>query len=232
MNAHAAFDDSERFDGASAFEAITPQPISPLQAVLWRGFDIVVAAGILIVTLPFLLILAAVMYFSDPGPLFFVHRRMGYRGQYFGCLKFRSMRIDGDRMLHELLASSPEARREWDNTRKLKNDPRITPIGAVVRKLSLDEFPQLFNVLRGEMSIVGPRPIVEAEVKRYGRFFEHYCAVKPGLTGLWQISGRSDTSYHERVELDVNYVSRKSIALDTWLLIKTVPAVLFARGSY
>lgn len=108
----------------------------------------------------------------------------------------------------------------------------MTAIGTFVRKLSLDEFPQLVNVLRGDMSIVGPRPIVDAEVRRYGRFFEYYCHVKPGLTGLWQISGRNDTTYRERVQLDVEYVSRKSLLLDTLLIIKTVPAVLFARGSY
>lgn len=232
MNAYAAFADGERFDGAASVAAITPGPVSPAKAALWRAFDIVVAAGILIVALPFLILLAVVMYLSDPGPLFFVHQRIGHRGRYFGCMKFRSMRADGDRILHDLLARDADARREWDETHKLKNDPRTTPLGTIVRKLSLDEFPQLLNVLRGDMSIVGPRPIVEAEVKRYGRFFEHYCLVKPGLTGLWQISGRNDTSYHQRVALDVSYVSRKSVRLDTWLLIKTVPAVLLARGSY
>ncbi len=230
MNAQIAI--PSEGDGRSAPLTLTPPAVAPTSAALWRAFDIVVAAGVLIVALPFLMILAAVMYLSDPGPLFFVHRRLGFQGRFFGCMKFRSMKMNGDQVLHEHLAKSPEARREWEETHKLKDDPRVTAIGAIVRKLSLDEFPQLINVLRGEMSIVGPRPIVEAEVVRYGRFFEHYCAVKPGLTGLWQISGRNDTTYRERIELDVSYVARKSLALDTWLLIKTVPAVLFARGSY
>ena len=235
MNAHFAnvSDSGLSLSGAkSAVRAAPPADISPLSMAVWRAFDIVVAAGILIVALPFLIVLAAVMYVSDPGPLFFVHRRIGYRGHYFGCLKFRSMKLNGDEILQQHLASSPSALREWMETHKLKNDPRVTKLGAIVRKLSLDEFPQLLNVLRGDMSIVGPRPIVEAEVVRYGRYFEYYCHVKPGLTGLWQISGRNDTSYRERVELDVEYVSRKGVLLDSWLLVKTVPAVLFARGSY
>jgi exopolysaccharide production protein ExoY len=210
----------------------SPRPVSLASTMLWRLFDMVGAAAILLVVLPFLLVLAAVMYLSDPGPLFFVHRRIGFRGQSFGCLKFRTMKVNGDEILREHLALSHAARREWADTQKLRNDPRITGIGNIVRKLSLDEFPQLINVLRGEMSLVGPRPIVDAEVHRYGRFFEHYCAVKPGLTGLWQISGRNDTSYRERVELDVAYVGKKSLGLDIMLMVKTVPAVLFARGSY
>ena len=230
MNAQIAIPNDG--NGRSAVFTLAPRAVNPASAALWRAFDIAVASAILLVALPFLIILAAVMYVSDPGPLFFVHRRIGFRGQFFGCMKFRSMKVDGDQILRNHLANSAAARKEWEETHKLKDDPRVTPIGAIVRKLSLDEFPQLINVLRGDMSIVGPRPIVEAEVDRYGRFFEHYCSVKPGLTGLWQISGRNDTTYRERIELDVSYVSRKSIALDTWLLIKTVPAVLFARGSY
>ncbi len=215
-----------------ARSASAPVPAPLASALLWRAFDILGAAAILIVALPFLLVLAVIMYVSDPGPLFFVHSRIGHRGQSFGCLKFRTMKVNGDEILREHLALSHVARREWAETQKLRNDPRVTRVGVLVRKLSLDEFPQLVNVLRGEMSLVGPRPIVEAEVHRYGRFFEHYCMVKPGLTGLWQISGRNDTSYRERVELDVDYVGRKSLTLDILLMIKTVPAVLFARGSY
>lgn len=209
-----------------------PRPSSPTEAILWRIFDVVVAAAILVMVLPFLAALSAVLYLTDPGPIFYRHRRLGFRGRYFECLKFRSMRVDGDAILRDHLRKCPAARREWEETHKLRHDPRVTPVGAVVRKLSLDEFPQLINVLRGEMSIVGPRPIVEAEVNRYGRHFEHYCRVRPGLTGLWQTSGRSDTSYQQRVRLDVAYVDRKSVLLDTWLIFKTVPAVMLARGSY
>lgn len=217
-------------DPAVAMHVPTPAPLT--SAMLWRAFDVIGSAAILIMVLPFLVVLAVVMYLSDPGPLFFVHRRIGYRGHSFGCLKFRTMKVNGDELLRQHLAVSHVARREWAETHKLRDDPRVTRVGVLVRKLSLDEFPQLVNVLRGDMSLVGPRPIVEAEVHRYGRFFEHYCMVKPGLTGLWQISGRNDTSYRERVELDVEYVGRKSLALDVMLMIKTVPAVLFARGSY
>lgn len=233
MNAPFAYAHADYSETEFPME-FTPAPpdTAPVTAFFWRMFDIVVATAILLVALPFLLILAVVMYLSDPGPLFFVHRRIGWRGQYFGCIKFRSMKVDGDRILQDHLARSEAARREWEATHKLRDDPRVTAVGRIVRKLSLDEFPQLINVLRGEMSIVGPRPIVEAEIARYGRYFEHYCHVRPGLTGLWQISGRNDTTYGERVQLDVDYVSRKSLALDTWLVIKTVPAVLLARGSY
>jgi len=209
-----------------------PRPVPLSKALIWRAFDIVVAAAILIVALPFLIVLAVLFFVADPGPLFFVHRRIGCAGRSFGCIKFRTMKVNGDEILREHLLVSHSARREWAETQKLRNDPRITPIGAIARKLSLDEFPQLINVLRGQMSIVGPRPIVESEAQRYGRYFEHYCQVKPGLTGLWQISGRNDTTYNERIALDVRYVSRKSLLLDTWLVIMTVPAVLFARGSY
>jgi exopolysaccharide production protein ExoY len=210
----------------------TPRPVMPLEAMVRRLFDIGVASAILLIVLPFLIVLAAVLYISDPGPLFFRHRRIGFRGRYFHCLKFRSMKVNSDAILMDHLQRNPEARREWAETHKLRNDPRVTTIGAIVRKLSLDEFPQLLNVLAGDMSIVGPRPIVEAEVRRYGRHFEHYCLVRPGLTGLWQTSGRNDTSYQQRVEMDVAYVGRRSLMFDTWLILKTVPAVLLAKGSY
>lgn len=205
---------------------------SALQAGRWRCFDVFVAVAILVVTLPFLLLLALVLYASDPGPIFFAHRRIGYRGRHFRCLKFRSMKVDSDAILREHLDANPRARHEWQETQKLRSDPRVTPIGALMRKLSLDEFPQLINVLKGDMSIVGPRPIVDDEVSRYGRYFAHYCSVRPGLTGLWQTSGRSDTSYRRRVAMDVSYVERKSIAFDWWLVCRTVPVLVSAKGSY
>ncbi len=209
-----------------------PRPLSPMAVFTWRIFDIVAAIAIFVAVLPFLVVLALVLYASDPGPLFYRHRRIGFQGRYFHCIKFRTMKVDGDAILREHLQRCPAAREEWQETHKLKADPRVTGIGAIVRKLSLDEFPQLINVLRGDMSIVGPRPIVEAEVVRYGRHFEHYCLVRPGLTGLWQTSGRNDTSYQQRVDLDVSYVERKSLLLDIRLIFKTVPAVVLARGSY
>jgi exopolysaccharide production protein ExoY len=211
---------------------MAPRSASSAEEMLWRCFDIGVAATLLAVLLPFLLALSMLLFASDPGPVFFAHRRIGRSGRYFHCLKFRSMRMNGDAILRAHLAADATARREWAATHKLRYDPRVTPIGAVMRKLSLDEFPQLINVLRGHMSIVGPRPIVDAEVPRYGRHFEHYCLVRPGLTGLWQTSGRNDTTYRQRVAMDVSYIARKSLALDTWLLFKTVPALVMSRGAY
>ncbi|MCJ2186818.1 sugar transferase [Novosphingobium beihaiensis] len=208
------------------------RPVSWWESGAWRGFDIVLALLILIAVLPFLVLVTLVLFVSDPGPVFFVHRRIGYRGRYFNCLKFRTMKVDGDAILRAHLETNEAARREWEVGRKLRKDPRVTPVGAVMRKLSLDEFPQLINVLMGDMSMVGPRPIVDDEVACYGSHFPHYCLVRPGLTGLWQTSGRSDTSFQQRVEMDLSYIARKSLALDAWLLCKTVPAVVMARGSY
>jgi lipopolysaccharide/colanic/teichoic acid biosynthesis glycosyltransferase len=142
------------------------------------------------------------------------------------------MAADAEARLAEVLRNDPEARAEWDRDRKLKNDPRITPLGDFLRRSSLDELPQLFNVLRGEMSLVGPRPIVFDEAVKYGRHFRHYCAVKPGITGLWQVSGRNDVSYRARVALDSLYARKKSAVLDGWILLATIPAVLCRRGSY
>ncbi|MEJ2408049.1 MAG: sugar transferase [Novosphingobium sp.] len=209
-----------------------PRPVSPFEAWMWRGFDIVVALLILIAAFPFLALVALVLFASDPGPIFYAHRRIGYRGRYFDCIKFRTMKVNGDAILHAHLQASESARREWEETHKLRNDPRVTAAGAIMRKFSFDEFPQLINVLTGDMSLVGPRPIVETEVERYGHHFEHYCCVRPGLTGLWQTSGRSDTSYQQRVEMDMSYIARKSLAFDIWLLCKTIPAVVLARGAY
>ncbi|WP_226633713.1 sugar transferase [Novosphingobium profundi] len=195
-------------------------------------FDILIAMAILVLIAPFLLLLTALLFLNDPGPVFYAHRRVGYRGRFFPCLKFRTMRIDGDAILQRYLAENPAAQQELAVTYKLRDDPRVTAVGAILRKFSLDEFPQLFNVLAGQMSIVGPRPVVLAEVERYGRQFEVYCRVRPGLTGLWQISGRSDVSYATRVRMDIDYVCRKGLALDLWLLFRTIPAVAFSRGAY
>jgi exopolysaccharide production protein ExoY len=197
-----------------------------------RALDLTIALGILIFTLPLLIVVAMLVRMQDGGRAVFAHERIGRNGRMFKCLKFRSMVLDADRRLAELLASDPYARAEWDRDHKLKCDPRITRVGAFLRRSSLDELPQLFNVLRGDMSIVGPRPIVTAEISRYGRRFQHYCAVKPGITGLWQVSGRNDVAYRRRVAMDTLYARHKSLAWDIKLLLLTVPAVLFASGSY
>ena len=197
-----------------------------------RALDVVVALVALVAFAPLMLMIAALIYFHDGGSPIFSHRRVGFGGRSFPCLKFRSMVMDADVRLRALLASDPEARAEWDRDQKLRKDPRITRLGHFLRKSSLDELPQLINVLRGEMSIVGPRPIVDAEVVRYGRRFGSYCAVRPGITGLWQVSGRNDTTYRRRVALDHVYSQRNSLGLYVWVLVATVPVVLFKRGSY
>ncbi|WP_333994385.1 sugar transferase [Sphingomonas sp. 22R3R2A-7] len=197
-----------------------------------RLFDISVALTALLFFSPLMILIAITIYVRDPGPILFAQRRIGHRGRKFGCFKFRSMVVDAEARLAELLASDPAAQAEWNRDHKLRDDPRITLIGSVLRKSSLDELPQLLNVLRGDMSIVGPRPIVDAEVTRYGRYFAHYCYVRPGITGLWQVSGRNDVSYRRRVAFDVMYSRRRSMILDIRIIAMTVPSVLLARGSY
>lgn len=189
------------------------------------------ALSILIFFAPVMIITAILVKLHDGGPVLFGHRRIGKGGRTFPCFKFRSMAVDADRRLLHLLETNPDARREWERDFKLQNDPRITPLGHFLRKSSLDELPQLLNVLRGEMSLVGPRPIVQAEVPRYGRRIAEYCSVRSGITGLWQISGRSDVDYRRRVAIDVTYVRAKSFLLDVKILVLTVPAVLLRRGA-
>jgi Undecaprenyl-phosphate galactose phosphotransferase WbaP len=197
-----------------------------------RALDILGAGVGLVLLSPFFLIVA-LMVRADGGPAFFAHQRVGRGGKLFGCLKFRSMVVDSQARLEALLANDPAARAEWEATRKLKNDPRITRIGRFLRSTSLDELPQLINVLRGEMSLVGPRPVQEAEIDRYyGASAAHYMAVRPGITGLWQVSGRSETSYESRVALDVSYVSRPSLLADISILLRTPVAVLSRRGAH
>ncbi|MCZ8369653.1 MAG: sugar transferase [Porphyrobacter sp.] len=181
--------------------------------------------------LPLFALIAMAIKIADPGPVFFRHRRVGLGGKTFGCWKFRSMVVDAEARLEKILVSNPLAAREWAEHQKLTDDPRVTPLGNFLRRSSLDELPQLFNVLMGEMSIVGPRPIVETEAARYGQHFALYCLVRPGITGLWQISGRSDIHYFKRVLLDVRYVSSRSMLRDIKIIMLTVPSVLAARGS-
>jgi exopolysaccharide production protein ExoY len=197
-----------------------------------RAFDVAFAVVFLFVAFPFMAVLAVALKIDSPGTLFFMQQRVGRHGRPFKCIKFRTMHMDADRRLSEILATSPEARREWEADHKLRNDPRVSRLGGLVRKLSLDELPQLINILRGEMSVVGPRPIVRNEVPKYGVFFANYCSVKPGLTGLWQVSGRNDVTYDERVQMDVEYSKRASLMLDISVVFRTLPAVVFARGSY
>ena len=197
-----------------------------------RTLDVVICAFALLFFAPLLAVIAVVVYLSDPGPILFAHRRLGRDGNHFYCLKFRSMVVDAEGRLRRLLDADPAMRLEWERDHKLRVDPRITRVGRFLRSSSLDELPQLWNVIRGDMSIVGPRPIVDAEVTRYGRYFNDYCRVRPGITGLWQISGRNDVSYRRRVALDVAFSRSISVRLYLRILCLTVPSVLMARGSY
>jgi undecaprenyl-phosphate galactose phosphotransferase len=196
-----------------------------------RSMDVVFsAAALLFLSLPLLTIAGLIAL--DGGSPFFGHRRIGVGGLPFSCWKFRTMRKDGDAVLARYLAQNSVARAEWMESRKLREDPRVTCLGGVLRRLSLDELPQLFNVLVGEMSLVGPRPIVVAEAARYDSDIAHYYRVRPGITGLWQISGRSDISYDERVRLDSWYVRNWTLWNDIVILFKTVPALLGRSGAY
>lgn len=190
------------------------------------------ACTILVVLSPLMLLIAWRIRHVDGAPIVFAHWRVGKKGELFRCYKFRSMLRNSDEVLRKVLAEDPQARDEWEKDRKLRNDPRVTPIGRFLRKSSLDELPQLFNVVRGEMVLVGPRPITLEELRRYGGAKPHYLAVKPGMTGLWQVSGRNNTTYDRRVELDRQYVESRSALLDTWILVKTIFVVITRHGAH
>lgn len=190
-------------------------------------------AGLMLCCLlsPMLLIIVFLIWKIDGAPVLFAHYRVGKGGKLFRCWKFRSMRRDSEEVLAELLKTDEAARTEWARDQKLTNDPRITPIGHFLRKSSLDELPQLLNVIKGEMSLVGPRPVTVSELTRYGSVRWHYVSVAPGMTGLWQVSGRNNTTYAERVDLDRRYVESRSMAGDISILIKTVRVVVFREGA-
>ena len=214
--------------GTGAADAAGPS----VDVYLMRWADITIATLLLVFFTPILLAVALSIKVEDGGPILFAHTRLGRHGKPFACLKFRSMVVDAEARLQAVLRDVPEAREEWRRDHKLRCDPRVTWLGLFLRKSSLDELPQLINVLRGEMSLVGPRPIVAAEVDRYGRRFRDYCQVRPGVTGLWQIGGRNDTSYRRRVAYDVLYVRDRSLQLYFNVVVLTVPAVIMRRGSY
>jgi Undecaprenyl-phosphate galactose phosphotransferase WbaP len=197
-----------------------------------RAIDVLVAGTVLILGLPVMLIIAGLIKWRDPGPVFFGHVRIGRHGKKFKAWKFRSMRVGGNEILREYLARNPAAREEWEATQKLKDDPRVTKVGSLLRAWSLDELPQLWNVLRGDMSLVGPRPIVDDEVRRYGDVIQLYARVKPGITGLWQVSGRNQVGYEDRVLLDQFYTRHWSPWLDVFVLAKTVITLITRDGAY
>lgn len=198
-----------------------------------RFFDFFTCLIGFIIISPIFLLIALLIKLTSRGPVLFSHKRVGRDGKEFGALKFRTMYQDAEERLHEILENDPEAREQWETSFKLKNDPRITPIGKFLRKTSLDELPQIFNILKGEMSLVGPRPVIQKEIdKYYGDYSDYYYSVTPGLTGLWQVSGRSDTDYDFRVQTDVWYIQNWSLWLDIIILLRTIMVVLKAKGAY
>jgi lipopolysaccharide/colanic/teichoic acid biosynthesis glycosyltransferase len=190
-----------------------------------------IAAVLLILLSPLFAIIVVLIWQRDGGPVLFAHYRVGYEGKLFRCMKFRTMLRNSEEVLSDLLRDDPQARAEWERDHKLVNDPRVTRIGRFLRRSSLDELPQLLNVLRGEMNLVGPRPITVAELARYGRVRWHYLSVRPGITGLWQVSGRNNTTYEQRVALDRRYVEQRSLWLDLGILLRTMRVVAVREGA-
>lgn len=202
-----------------------------INRVIKRSSDIALSIIAIILLSPLFVVFAILIKLSG-NKVFFKHRRLGRGGSYFYCMKFQTMYSNSEEILEKILATDEQARKEWEKDFKLKNDPRVTPIGKFLRKTSLDEIPQLFNVLKGEMSLVGPRPIVDAEITKYDDDFYYYKLVRPGVTGLWQISGRNDIDYTNRVRLDVWYVKNWSLWYDFVIIFRTIIVVLGRKGAY
>src|SRR5216683_5862099 len=214
-----------KFDSTLSF-------VTPVGHTSKRIVDIVIALSGIILLAPLLIICFVLTRASSRGPAIFRHRRVGFNGKPFDCLKFRTMVADAPERLRKLLETDPAAAAEWAKCQKLRNNRRVTRIGAVLRKSSLDELPQLFNVLMGDMSIVGPRPVTEDELWRYGASVKAYTACRPGITGLWQVTGRSDTCYEQRISCDAYYARMWSLALDSKIMIVTIASVLFTEGAH
>jgi len=224
LEIHTDWRQSPDQDGSARYVARDPIEV--------RALDIIGAAVMLILFAPLMLLIALTIALTSPGPVIFKQMRIGRDGRLFECYKFRTMAIDAEERLAHLLATDPAARLEWQQAQKLRNDPRIVGIGNFLRKSSLDELPQIWNILRGDMSLVGPRPIVRDETQRYGKYIVFYCAVKPGLTGLWQVSGRNDTTYRRRVAYDVIYARKGTVWDNMKILLMTVPSVMMSKGTY
>jgi Undecaprenyl-phosphate galactose phosphotransferase WbaP len=196
-----------------------------------RLFDIMFSLSVLILFAPVYLLLALSIALSSSGPIFYVQERVGKNHKMFYCLKFRTMVENADDILLEIMEKSPHLRQEFEDNFKLKKDPRITLIGRFLRMTSLDEFPQFWNVLKGDMSVVGPRPLVEEELPRYGRYINKVLTIRPGITGLWQVSGRNDIPYPRRVQIDLYYANEKNLWMDMWIVFKTIGVVIFPKNN-
>jgi undecaprenyl-phosphate galactose phosphotransferase len=206
---------------------------SRMKALRWEKdlLDVLASTVLFSLALPVMMLIAVLIKLTSKGPVFYKAKRLGKKGREIKVYKFRSMYVDAERRLEKIFIEKPELKLEYEANFKLKNDPRVTPLGKLLRKTSLDELPQFFNVIRREMALVGPRPIVKDEIKYYGDNYSVFASVRPGITGLWQCSGRSDTSYDERVSLDVYYVLNWSPWMDIWILIRTVISVLTLKGA-
>lgn len=223
----------EHLSGESLYNAGSDLPISSFSYRIVKPLiDILIVVLTLPIAIPLGVIIAALIRFHSKGSILYRHRRIGQYQQTVYVWKFRTMYENSGEVLEQHLSSDPDARQEWMRTHKLRDDPRVTPIGRLLRKTSLDEIPQLLNVLAGDMSIVGPRPIVDEERAKYGRHFHTYTYALPGITGLWQVSGRCDVDYPERVQMDVQYVKQWSLWMEVKILLKTASAILHSRGAY
>lgn len=203
-----------------------------INKILKRLLDLFIIFFLSPVWVPVFIICAILTKITSKGPVFYGHKRVGRNGKEIKCWKFRSMVVNSQEILEKLLAENEEMRRQWEKDRKLEHDPRVTKFGKILRKTSMDELPQLINIILGEMSLVGPRPVTEPELEKYGDYKNYVLSVKPGLSGMWQISGRSDTGYEERISYDTYYIQNWSIWLDIWILIKSVWVVLLGKGAY
>ena len=218
---------------APRMSAMKPIGLNAAEFALKRVFDLLSVVVILALFGWLMIVIAVMVRISGGNKILYGHMRVGRHGRPFKCLKFRSMVSNSDEVLRNLLETDPDAREQWERDFKLKDDPRITRIGRFIRKTSLDELPQLWNVVKGEMSIVGPRPVVQAEFEQYyGGAREHYLSVPPGLTGLWQVSGRNDLDYAQRVQLDKSYVENSNVFYDFMIVMRTVKVMVVRRGAY
>lgn len=217
---------------ANVRRRVRPVTLSGLNGEFFkRLFDIVFSLAVLIIFSPVYLLLALLIALASPGPVFYVQERVGKDYRRFGCLKFRTMVENADEVLVEMMSTYPQIRQEFEDNFKLKQDPRITWIGRFLRLTSLDEFPQFWNVLKGDMSVVGPRPLVPEELPKYGRHIDKVLMIRPGLTGLWQVSGRNDIPYPRRVQIDVYYVNFRTFWMDLWVIFKTIGVVIFPKNN-
>jgi lipopolysaccharide/colanic/teichoic acid biosynthesis glycosyltransferase len=196
-----------------------------------RLFDIIFSLLVLVLCAPVYLALALAIVCTSSGPIFYIQERVGKNYRHFGCIKFRTMIPDADRLLDEMMAQSEDMRQEFSENFKLKQDPRITKIGKFLRTTNLDEFPQFINVLKGEMSVVGPRPLVPEEIARYGTKIDRVLTIRPGITGLWQVSGRNDIPYEQRINIDVSYVKRRNFWLDLRIVFKTILLTVLPKNN-